>query len=314
MAEFPTDVLESTDKTARWRALVRALRPAAYVKNAFVAAPLIFTHHLLDPEVALRVGLGVALFCGLSSAVYLINDVRDREIDRQHPLHRHRPVASGALPVGTALGAAAVLLVLGLGGAFWLDPAFGVVALGYVTLQLLYSAGMKHWSVVELLGVALGFVLRVMAGGFLVRVPASAWIILATFFLALTLVIGKRRAEQIRFDRLGQTPVRPVLRKYPSGWLDQGMGVAATAAILTYALYCVSPRGLAVGGEGMVFTVIPVVVGLLRFLQLVSLGEMSEELGRVLFRDRLLLLTVLVWVLMIVALIYTPLGGLRWSM
>jgi decaprenyl-phosphate phosphoribosyltransferase len=299
--------------TVRLRALVRALRPAAYVKNAFVAAPLVFTHHLLDPDVALRVGLGVLLFCALSSGVYLINDVRDREIDRRHPLYRSRPIASGELPVGTALGAAFALLVLGLGGAFRLDRAFGAVALGYVGLQLAYSAGMKHWGVVELLGVALGFVLRVMAGGFLVRVPASAWIILATFFLALTLVIGKRRAEQVRFERLGREPVRPVLRKYPAGWLDQGMGIAATGAILTYALYCVSPRGLAVGGEGMVFTVIPVVIGLLRFLQLVSLGEMSEELGRVLLRDRTLLLTVLVWVLMIVALIYTPLGGLRWS-
>ncbi|OGF64060.1 MAG: hypothetical protein A2Y62_15475 [Candidatus Fischerbacteria bacterium RBG_13_37_8] len=286
------------------KALIKSMRMYSYSKNAFVAAPLIFANQLTNLPIVISTIKGVILFCLLSSAVYILNDVRDVEIDRKHPQNKNRPVASGILPVWIAMLFSLLLFAFSLGSSYLLNKDFFILSLLYALFHIIYSFGLKHISIVESFIVAIGFIIRVMAGSILVLAPASEWIILATFFLALVLVLGKRKCEFLRAEKNNLESSRPVLKEYTSSWLDHSMSIAAASATLTYALYCISSRGVSIGGKGMVFTVIPVLLGLYRYMQLVSQGKMTEDIGHMLFKDILLLSSIFIWLVMLILLIY----------
>lgn len=180
-------------------AVLVSLRPRQWVKNLFVFGGLIFAQRLFTPSVWPALA-AFAIFCGLSGAMYLLNDVADRHKDRLHPDKRHRPVAAGQLRPGAAVAAAAALIALGLAAGVGLSPRFALAGLAYVTLLGAYSVWLKHVVIVDVLVVAIGFVLRAVAGALAIDVAISGWLLICTILLALFLALGKRRHEVLALE------------------------------------------------------------------------------------------------------------------
>ena len=209
-------------------ALLSSLRPEQWTKNLVVFAALVFSRRLLDPAAVALALAAFLIFCALSGAVYLANDVSDRESDRLHPLKSRRPIASGALPVGTALTWAAILMALGLVSAFWLEPRFGMAALGYVALQVLYTRALKHVVILDVMAIAMGFVVRAVAGGLVIGVPISDWLLVCTILLALFLALSKRRHEITLLEAKAPGHRRIVHRRRRGHRRRDRTGIAAT--------------------------------------------------------------------------------------
>ncbi|HOC42545.1 MAG TPA: decaprenyl-phosphate phosphoribosyltransferase [Thermoanaerobaculales bacterium] len=281
--------------TRTLKALIRSLRPAQWLKNGFVLAPIVFSGRAGDGDAWLRSLLAVAAFCAASSATYLLNDVLDREADRQHPSKRTRPIASGELSVAAALAAAALAAVLAVAAAFVLGGWFPHVLGGYLVLTVLYSALLKELVFIDVLVVAAGFVLRVVGGAAAIPVPVSRWLLLCAYLLALYLALGKRRAELALLGE-GAGNHRVVLGHYTLPLVDQAISVVLGATVLAYTLYTVAPETVAkVGSEGLMVTVPVVLYGLLRYLYLLHRQELGGSPTRVLMLDRPLLACVVVW-------------------
>lgn len=286
-------------------ALVRSLRPSQWVKNLFVLAPLVFAGELDDRAHLVR-GLAMfAAFCLASSAIYLVNDIRDREADRHHPLKRHRPIASGALPVPVAVIAAVALLAASGASAYHLGVAALTVLGVYALLNLLYSAGLKHVVILDVMIVALGFVLRVLAGGFAVQVGVSSWLLLCTIFLALFLAFSKRRHELMLLSEnaAGQ---RRVLEDYSPAFLDQMINVVTAASVVSYALYAVAPETAArFHSEWLVYTVPLVLFGIFRYLYLIYQAPEQRNPTEAILSDVPFLLNLVLWGLAVLWIVYS---------
>ncbi len=285
------------------RAALESLRPRQWIKNGFVFAALVFDRQLTRPQAVLWTLAGFALFCLLSSAVYLVNDLSDREQDRQHPRKRHRPIASGRLPVPVAVGMAVAFPLVVLPLAFWLRPAFGWVAFGYYALMLLYTFVLKHIPLLDVFALAAGFLLRVEAGVTLIEVQRfSPWLYMVTLFVALFLGLGKRRAElELLAHNAGNH--RKVLEGYTLPFLDQLITIAATATVMTYSLYTFSAPNLP-ANHAMMFTVPFVAYGLFRYLYLIHVRGYGGAPEEAVLRDRPLQLTVAAWGLLVLAVFY----------
>jgi len=175
--------------------LFRALRPVQWVKNVFVLAPLVFAERLLEPDLLLRAGIAFLAFCFAASSIYLVNDLRDREEDRRHPVKKNRPIASGALAVPLAAAASAALALAAIGAALYLGTSFTVYLAVYLAINLLYSSVLKKMVILDVMAVSSGYVLRVMAGAAAIEVEVSKWLLLCSIFLALLLIFSKRRHE-----------------------------------------------------------------------------------------------------------------------
>jgi decaprenyl-phosphate phosphoribosyltransferase len=259
--------------------VLRTMRPRQWVKNAFVAAPLVFSKHLGDPGAAGRAALAVGVFCALSGAVYAFNDVRDAAADRAHPTKRHRPIASGALGRRTALAVAAVLAASALIVAALLSPALLVVAVGYLVNNLLYTLWLKQIAFVDVASIAGGFLLRVAAGAYAIDVPMSPWLLACTGLLAGLLGFGKRAHELLAAERADRAPVatRVALAGYRITTLRLVLAVLGLATTAAYALYTRDPRTLAYfGSERLIFTVPFCVLGIGRFMVL-ALGASGDD-------------------------------------
>jgi 4-hydroxybenzoate polyprenyltransferase len=288
--------------------LLKSLRPEQWTKNLIIFAGLIFGRHLLDPRPLARTLAAFAVFCALSGAVYLLNDVIDREADRRHPLKARRPIASGAVPVGTALTVAAVLAVAALAAAFWLGPSFGVVAVAYVGLLALYSASLKHVVILDVLTIAIGFVLRAVAGAVVIQVPISHWLLVCTVLLALFLALSKRRHELVLLSE-SAIEHRRILGEYSPYLLDQMIGVVTASTLIAYIFYTFSPETLQKFGTGNLGLTIPFpLYGIFRYLYLVHQKEGGGSPAEMLLTDRPLLICVALWAAAVVFIIYRPLG------
>ncbi len=285
-------------------ALVRSLRPAQWVKNTFTLAPLVFARDLFDPTALGRGAAVFVAFCALSSAVYLVNDVRDRENDRRHPLKRHRPLAAGTLPVWVALVAALVLAAGSLALAWRLGGGVVAVFATYAVLNLLYSAGLKHVVILDVMIIAIGFVLRVLAGGFAVRVAVSSWILLCTIFLALFLAFSKRRHEIVLLAEEAPEQ-RKVLADYSPTFLDQMINVVTAASVVSYALYAVSPETTArFHSQALVYTVPLVLFGIFRYLYLIYQAPDERNPTEAVLTDLPFLLNLALWGALVVWIVY----------
>ncbi len=290
------------------------MRPHQWVKNLLVFAPLVFTHEAGVRDAVRLAALAFVAFCLASSSVYLLNDLVDREADRRHPKKQHRPIASGRLPVAMAVAVLIGLLASAAALAWYLavrqgqtpiDPRppgnghqaarlpFWGWLVAYLVLNLAYSYRLKRIVIVDALCIALGFQFRILAGAAAIVTPASSWILLCTFFFALFLALCKRREEVVKH---GDTGTRQSLRDYDAHFLDQMINPVAAMSILAYALYTVDDRTVQYHGTtGLALTVPFVVFGVFRYLYLVHRRGEGDDPARLLFRDRQLVLSGILW-------------------
>jgi 4-hydroxybenzoate polyprenyltransferase len=286
--------------------LFLSLRPAQWTKNLLVFAALIFAVKLFDPAAVLRSVEGFVVFCALSGVVYLVNDVMDRENDRQHPTKRRRPVASGALPAPVAIGAAAIIGGGALVASFALGWRFGLVAAGYLALQILYSGPLKHIVIIDVLTLAIGFVLRAVAGAVVIDVSISHWLFVCTILLALFIAMAKRRHELVLLAD-GATSHRPILGEYSAYLLDQMIAVVTASTLIAYIFYTISPETEQKFGTSWLGLTIPFpLYGIFRYLYLVHRRDGGGSPADLLLNDRPLLACVTLWVVAVVLIIYHP--------
>jgi 4-hydroxybenzoate polyprenyltransferase len=286
--------------------LVASLRPYQWTKNLIIFAALLFGQRLLEVRSLLYASAAFAIFCALSGVVYLINDIADREADRQHPIKRHRPIASGALPVGTALAAALFLGLVALGGAFYLRPLFGVLATVYLGLLALYSGPLKHIVIIDVLTIAIGFVLRAAGGAVAINVEISHWLYVLTILLALFLALSKRRHELVLLGD-GATGHRRILEEYSPYLLDQMISVVTASTLLGYAFYTVSPETVSRFGTDLLGLTLPLpIYGIFRYLYLVHQKEGGGSPAEMLLTDRPLLICSALWAGAVATIIYGP--------
>lgn len=288
--------------TAAWYLLL-SCRPWQWVKNLFVLAPLFFSANFLDLRISLVSTAGFVVFCLLSSAVYLLNDLADIERDRHHPIKQRRPIAAGKLSPGVAWAAMVGLIAVSSSAAWVLDRAFFGVSLGYLALNIAYSYGLKRLVVVDAVTVAMGFVLRVWAGSILAEVVPTAWILMSTFFLALFMAFGKRRGELLEKDVV-EAGQRVSLLYYEVRFLDSSIAIAACSSVMSYSLFSVSEYAIEkFRTEATFFTVPFVALGVLRYLHLVYSRNRGRDPTMALLRDVPLILTVGAWFVTIVTMI-----------
>ncbi len=291
--------------------LLVSLRPEQWTKNGVLFAALLFgagetarRAELLTVGAIGRTILAFCVFCILSSVVYLVNDVADCEADRRHPLKKRRPIACGDLSAGTALSAAAVLTVVGLGVAFWLGALFGVISASYVTLLAAYSKRLKHIVILDVMTLAIGFVLRVAAGAAVIDVPISHWLLVCTILLALFLALSKRRHELVLLAD-GATEHRRILGEYSPYLLDQMIGVVTASTLIAYIFYTISPETQQKFGTEWLGLTIPFpLYGIFRYLYLVHQKEGGGSPTSMLVNDRPLLACAALWVLAVIVIIY----------
>jgi 4-hydroxybenzoate polyprenyltransferase len=286
--------------------LLLSLRPGQWTKNLLVFAGLLFGRQLTDPVAVARAGAAFAVFCVLSGVVYLVNDVSDRDTDRQHPLKARRPIASGALPVPVAIASAIVLAVLALISAFMLGWPLFIVAAIYLALQTLYSGPLKHIVIIDVLTIAIGFVLRAVAGAVVVNVDISHWLLVCTILLALFISLVKRRHELVLLAG-GATSHRPILGEYSPYLLDQMIAVVTASTLISYIFYTISPETEEKFGTHWLGLTIPFpLYGIFRYLYLVHQREGGGSPADLLITDRPLLVCVTLWALSVALLIYQP--------
>ncbi len=295
--------------------LLVSLRPRQWPKNLLVFAAFFFSVNgsWLPSDVSSwlpllgRTSAAFGIFCLISGADYLINDVHDAEADRLHPRKRLRPIAAGSLDPGLALGAAATLIAIGVAAGFLLETRFGLVVVTYLALMLAYSFVLKRVVILDLLIIAVGFLLRAMAGAFTIDVPISPWLYLCTMLGALFLAIYKRRGE---IASLEAAPVqegvgghRAVLAEYPPELLDQMVSVVSSASVMAYSLYVITAENLP-SNHAMVFSVPFVLYGIFRYQYLVhhrGIGDSPEE---IFLQDVPLILDILLWIVTVAVVLF----------
>ncbi|HWR84005.1 MAG TPA: decaprenyl-phosphate phosphoribosyltransferase [Candidatus Deferrimicrobium sp.] len=284
--------------------LIKLARPIHWLKNGIILLALIFAGELTDPaklELALA---AIAVYCLLASAVYTFNDLLDRKTDREHPLKKQRPIASGR--VSTPLAAAMVLILCaaGLLTSWLINADFFVTAIAFLGLNLLYSLWLKHLVIIDVMTVALSFVVRAYAGAFAIEVPASKWMLINTLLLALFLAFGKRRHELVMLEGKA-TSHRRILERYSPYLLDQLIAVITPSVLVMYMLYSFSPEvSLKLGTQNLFVTIPFVVYGIFRYLYLIHKEEQGGSPTRILIGDRPILVTVLLWLITSIVVLY----------
>ncbi|NMB56296.1 MAG: decaprenyl-phosphate phosphoribosyltransferase [Leptolinea sp.] len=285
------------------RAIIKTMRIKQWTKNAIVFAALVFDRQLTNPIAFGRTLAGFILFCILSSTVYIINDIIDVEADRAHPRKKYRPIASGALPIPTAIAVDVVLLISTLALAYWLSPTFFIVGILYFILNLAYTIRLKQIVLLDVVVISLGFVLRVGAGVTLIQVERfSPWLYVVTFMLALYLGFGKRRSEMALLTDSAASH-RKVLDGYTMPFLDQIMMMISGLTIIAYSLYTFSAPNLPTN-HTMMLTIPFVVYGLLRYLLLTEIQNVKIPPDEVLLVDRPLQIAILLWGFSVLTIFY----------
>ena len=311
MAHSTVPVITNAAATPRSVALslLVSLRPAQWTKNLIVFTALLFGQidgrpAFLDPHAIARAIVACVIFCALSGVVYLVNDVADREVDRLHPTKRYRPIAAGAVSPSLAIAVAIVLTAAALGSAWELRPMFAGVALAYVALQTLYSGPLKHIVIIDVLTIAVGFVLRAVAGAAAIPVEINHWLLILTILLALFLALSKRRHELVLLAD-GATSHRPILEEYSPYLLDQMIAVVTASTLVSYVISTVSPETVQkYHTDYLGLTVVFPLYGIFRYLYLVHQKAGGGSPADMLLNDRPLLACVALWAAAVAGIIY----------
>jgi 4-hydroxybenzoate polyprenyltransferase len=283
-------------------ALLRSLRVRSWTKNLLIFAGILFADHWSNPRALGLTALGALGFCLLSSSVYLMNDIVDRERDRNHPEKRNRPIASGRLSVAAAASSSLLIMVVVMAAAWLHAQRFAMVLTAYLFIQILYSIKLKNIVILDVLIIASGFVLRAIAGVTIAMdagyedVSISHWLILCTFFLAMFLGFAKRRWEVVSLGK-GAAGHRKSLEEYNVPLLDEMMGIATAASILGYSIYSISDRTIRMVSTKLWVTIPFVVYGIFRYLYLVHVRGHGGNPDRLLLSDKPLLLNILLWII-----------------
>ncbi len=285
------------------KALLKTMRPRQWSKNIFIFAALVFDKQLLILHAFERTAAGFVLFCLISSAVYIFNDLADIEPDREHPVKKNRPIPSGKLPVSIAVTAGVLLVIAALSFGFWLSPDFALVLAVYFLINLAYSKWLKHIPILDVLVLAAGFVLRVGAGVTIIHVERfSPWLYVVMTLLALYLGFGKRRAELTLLSNDAGAH-RKVLEGYSIALLDQYIMIVSSTTIVAYSLYTFSAPNVP-ANHSMMLTIPFVLYAIFRYLYLVQIKHAGGEPEEILLSDRPLQMALLLWALVVVAVFY----------
>ena len=286
------------------RTIFVTLRPQQWVKNFVLFAGLIFSQNLGNTEMVLKTIAGFGLFCLLSSSVYILNDILDVESDRKHPLKSSRPIARGDIKISTAISLFIILALISLSLSFWLSPLFALTAVIYFVLNLLYSVYLKHVVIIDVMCIALGFVIRAVAGAVLIGVEISTWLVVCTTLLALFLGFGKRRHELLLLETQA-TDHRKSLSEYSPYFLDQMIAVVTASTVVAYAFYTLSPEvELKLGTKHMDLTIPFVLYGVFRYLYLIHQKEGGGSPTKMLLNDKPILANIILWLLAVILIVY----------
>ncbi|MFC7679497.1 decaprenyl-phosphate phosphoribosyltransferase [Paenibacillus sp. GCM10028914] len=278
--------------------LLKQLRPKQWTKNLLIFAAPLFSFETVNAATLIHTIAGFFLLCFISGCVYIINDYCDREADRNHPVKQHRPMASGQLNPNLALIFGAILLIGSLAASALLNPLFTVLLGCYFLMNVAYSFRLKHVVIIDIMIIAAGFVLRAIAGGLVIHVPFTPWFLLCTMLLSLFLAIGKRRHELVLLQE-DKGSHRKVLDHYSLELLDQFSGIVTTATIISYSLFTfTSGRTI-----HLMWTIPLVIYGMFRYLYLIHIEKKGGAPDRVLFEDRHILVTVLIYVICVIGIL-----------
>ena len=287
---------------------IKLVRVPQWIKNFFVFVPLLFSHHIFDKDYFLNAFIAFVMFCLVSSIVYIFNDIVDIEADRAHPVKKNRPLPSGKIRVRNAIIALIVFLVV-IG--FFLPAMnvhFRVVLISYFVLNIFYTFIFKHMVLLDIFSIALGFMLRVLAGASVINVEVSSWLILTTMFISLFLGVMKRRSELVLVNEVNETPVkttRKVLSSYSLNYIDQMSTIAAAGVIICYALYTVSERTVKIfQSEYMIYTTPFVVFGIFRYMYLVYMNNKGENTVEIMMTDIPMITNVILYIIATILIIY----------
>jgi len=286
-----------------FKSIIHLLRIEHWVKNLFLFIPAFFAARLSEPLILERAVIGFIAFSLVASAVYVLNDLIDAPQDRNHPDKCRRPIASGAIKPQSAIVILGALLLLGGFTAAVLSTDMLIFTLLYFAINLAYSFKLKHFAIIDISLISLGFLLRVLAGGAVTGVAVSNWLIILTFLLALILGLAKRRGEYV--VAMGENNFRKALEGYNLPFLDMAMVVCSTISVVAYLMYCFSPEVTQrIGSDKIFYTAFFVVIGILRYLQLTLVFDKTESPTRALLRDRFLQIVLLGWIGCFVWLLY----------
>ena len=283
------------------------IRPQQWIKNGFVLIPMFFGGRLLNVDDAIASVVTFFAFSFVASAIYCFNDIVDVEADRRHPVKCHRPIASGAVSVPTAYALMVILTLLSALLLFFLPQrageTAGIVAF-YLLLNMAYCLWLKRHAIIDVCTVAFGFVLRILAGGMACEVAVSNWLVLMTFLLALFLSFAKRRDDVLRMNETGEPPRRNTIR-YNLTFVNQAITITGTVTLVCYIMYTVSPEVVSrFHAPYLYLTSIFVLVGLLRYMQLTVVDEVSGDPTKILLRDRFTQAIVVAWIMVFLLIIY----------
>ncbi|MGD1320102.1 decaprenyl-phosphate phosphoribosyltransferase [Chryseobacterium sp. 2R14A] len=288
---------------------LKLLRVEQWVKNLFVFVPLFFSGNIKNLDLLTKSIFAFIIFSLAAGVVYILNDYNDIEADRKHPEKRRRPLASGAVSKSTAIsiliGLVIINILLTLFAHFYLQTSiwkFACIIVFYFLMNLAYTFKLKHVPIIDIFIIAIGFVLRVQAGGYITGIFISQWAILLTFVLALVLAIGKRRGELINAQISGKT--RKALDGYNVQFADIALSISVTLAIVCYLMFTLSPEVQLKSHSSIFYTVIFVVFAFLRYLQQTLVYNRTESPTKILYRDRYIQVTLILWVISFLILIY----------
>ena len=288
------------------RGLIVEMRPQEWTKNLLVFSGVIFSKSLTDINNFWISLLGFAVFCAASSCIYLLNDLCDLQADREHPVKRNRPLASGVLNINVARIAMFALFLTAAIGSFALNRSFAFVVAVYLLICIAYSLKLKDVVILDVIMIASGFVLRAVSGAVLISVAPSEWLVLCTSMVALLIGFGKRRHEIVLLEENAASHRRS-LSDYSVEFLNSIMNICAGAAVVTYALYTRSDETVArVGSNGMLITIPFVVYGVFRYLFLIYKRSAGGDPVQILLHDRPTLLNLFLWIVMVGLVIYLP--------
>lgn len=285
--------------------LIQTMRPKQWTKNIlFVFPAIVFDAKLTNIDLLLRVIIASFLLILMSGTVYIINDLSDVENDKQHPTKRFRPIPSGNLPIPVARAAAIIIPTITLVIAMVFDTGLAIILVVYLILQILYSYRLKHIVLLDIMSVAFGFVLRVMAGGVVIGVEISPWLYAFTGLLALFLVSAKRRQELIKLGENAKS-TRPIFQQYNLPLLDEILRMVTTSTLITYLLYTIEVETMTINGTNLGLITVPFVLyGLLRYLYLIHVKEEGSAPDEVLLTDRHMQVTVALAGLLFIFILY----------